>query len=217
MLSFFLSGRQEEVPRGEQPLFYEVVQPTRAKHGEEAVFKAKVRGHPPPKVLWYHDEKEIPISEDFAQEYHVPSGTVQLTIKDVFIDDKGLYKAVAINEHGTDETTGYLTVEDLELLEKRELRQAPQITVPLEAQVLPMGSPVVMRAKYEAFPPPIIKWYKEEKEIKPSTDFTIETTEDETTLEIHELFEDDYGEYQVRIFNEAGEARSAATVVVTRK
>lgn len=168
-------------------------------------------------MLWYHLEEEILPSQEFVQEYDATTGRAALTVSEVFIDDTGLYRCLAVNQHGQDETVTYLTVEDLEILEKQELRQAPRITFPLQAQIIKKASPLVLQARYEAFPPPTVKWYHQGKELKPSLDYKIEQFEDETTLCMEEVFEDDTGEYEVKVFNEAGEARSVATVIVTRK
>lgn len=187
------------------------------KHGSKTVLETTIKGNPTPRVLWYHLEEEILPSQEFVQEYDATTGRAALTISEVFIDDTGLYRCLAVNQHGQDETATYLSVEDLEVLEKQELRQAPRITFPLQAQVIKKSSPLVLQANFEAFPPPTVKWYHQGKELKPSLDYKIENFEDETTLCMEEVFEDDTGEFEVKIFNEVGEARSVATVIVTRK
>lgn len=214
---FYIFTARKDKPRGQPPVFTEPLKPQTVKHGSPTVLEATVKGHPTPKVVWYHQDKEIPQSPDFVQEFDSTTGRVTLTIKEVFIDDKGLYKCKAVNQYGQDETTTYVTVEDIEILEKSELRQAPRITRPLQPQIVKTNSSLDLLAHYEAFPPPTVKWYHQGKELKPSRDYVIEHIEDETTLHIEEVFEDDSGEYEVKVFNEVGEARSVATVIVTRK
>ncbi|CAL4067925.1 unnamed protein product, partial [Meganyctiphanes norvegica] len=217
MANFKLQARRVEKPSGEPPRFVVPLAAISAQHGSKAVLEAQLRGQPKPKILWYHVDKEIPQSQEFLQEYNEINGRVSLSIREVYIDDKGLYRCLALNEHGRDETTTYVTVEDIELLEKSELRQAPQIILPLQPHIVPQGSSIDLHTTYEAFPPPTIKWYQHGKEIKPSRDFMIDTTKyNETSLHIEELFEDDSGEYEVRIFNEAGEARTTASVLITK-
>ncbi|XP_042888253.1 titin-like isoform X7 [Penaeus japonicus] len=208
--------RSKDKPRGEPPKFLVPLQPQKVKHGEKVVLETSVRGLPTPRVIWYHLDKEVVPSPEFVQEHDATSGRVVLTIKEVFIDDKGLYRCLAVNEFGRDETAGYVTVEDIEVLEKCELRQAPRITLPLQPKILKKHSSLDLLARYEAFPPPTVKWYHQGKELKPSRDYLIETIEDETSLHVEEVFEDDYGEYEVRIFNEAGEARTVASVLITQ-
>ncbi|KAF2360265.1 Immunoglobulin I-set [Trinorchestia longiramus] len=203
-------------PRGEAPVFTEALQGQRVNHACPAVLTARLTGHPPPKVVWFQGSKELPNSPDFRQEFDEASGRICLTIAEVFVDDQGPYRAVAVNEFGKDETTAFVGLKDLEVLDRDELRQAPRITEPLKANVITAHSAVDMAAKFEAFPPPTIKWYKKGKEIKPSVEFNIEHQSNGTKLHIEEVFEDDSGEYEVRIFNDAGEARTAASLVVLK-
>lgn len=216
MATLRLEARSKDKPRGEPPKFLVPLQPQKVKHGEKVVLETSVRGLPTPRVIWYHLDKEVVPSPEFVQEHDTTTGRVVLTINEVFIDDKGLYRCLAVNEFGRDETASYVTVEDIEVLEKCELRQAPRITLPLQPQILKKHSSLDLLARYEAFPPPTVKWYHQGKELKPSRDYKIETIEDETSLHVEEVFEDDYGEYEVRIFNEAGEARTVASVIVTQ-
>ncbi|KAG7174094.1 Titin-like 21, partial [Homarus americanus] len=207
---------RKDKPRGQAPKILEPLKPLKVEHGSKAVLETTVKGQPTPKVLWYHLDREVVQSSEFVQEFDATTGRAALIISEVFIDDKGLYRCVAINQHGQDETASYVTVEDIEMLEKSELRQAPRITRPLQAQIVKTPSSLDLQARYEAFPPPTIKWYHKGKELKPSRDYTIEYIDDETSLHIEEVFDDDSGEYEVRVFNEVGEARSVATVIVTQ-
>lgn len=214
---FSFSGGRKVEPRTEPPHFVDILKPLKIRHGDKAVLEGRLTGTPTPRVIWYHGDKEIPPSADFLQEHDTSSGIVKLTIQEIFIDDRGLYRAIAVNEHGRDETTAYVTVEDIELLEKSELRQAPRVILPLEAQVVLVGSSINLLARYDAFPPPIIKWYRDGTEIKRSSDFVIQQSNGETSLQINEVFEDDSGIYEIRIFNEAGEARTSASINILSK
>ena len=212
----FSGGRKVE-PRGEPPHFSDILKAIKVNHGDSAILECKVTGTPTPKIVWFHGDKEITASNEFKQDHDPSTGKVKLTIHEVFIDDKGLYRAIAVNEHGKDETTAYVTVEGIELLEINDLRQSPRITSPINAQIVAAGSPIKLWAKYDAYPPPNIKWYRNGTEIKRVNDLVIQVTNSQTTLNIDEVFEDDSGEYEVRIFNEAGEARSCATLRVVSK
>lgn len=217
MICFLCSGSSHNPPQGEAPTFVEVLEGLRVNHASSAVLEARITGHPLPKVVWYHGSKELPNSPDFHQQYDESTGKIRLTIAEVFVDDQGPYRAIAVNEFGKDETTAFVGLNDLEVLNENELHQAPKVIVPLKANVITAHCPVDMIAQFEAFPPPTIKWYKKGKEIKPSVEFVIEHLENATRLHIEEVYEDDSGEYEVRIFNDAGEARTAASLVVLSK
>lgn len=195
-------------------MFVDALQGQRVKHGSRVVLQARLTGSPAPQIIWYHGSREIPNSPDFRQEYDVSTGVIRLCIEEVFVDDQGPYRAVAINEYGKDETTAFVGLDDIEILQKSELRQAPRVTVPLKASIIQAHASVDMITQFEAFPPPTIKWYKRGKEIQASAEYHIVHEETETKLHIEEVYEDDSGEYEVRIFNDAGEARTAASLVV---
>ena len=61
-------------------------------------FNIKVSGEPQPTVTWYHDGE--PIREDYAHEI-VSDGS--LTIPSAEMKHSGVYKAVAANQHGSEE------------------------------------------------------------------------------------------------------------------
>lgn len=152
MVFLLIAARSKDKPRGEPPKFLVPLQPQKVKHGEKVVLETSVRGLPTPRVIWYHLDKEVVPSPEFVQEHDTTTGRVVLTINEVFIDDKGLYRCLAVNEFGRDETASYVTVEDIEVLEKCELRQAPRITLPLQPQILKKHSSLDLLARYEAFP-----------------------------------------------------------------
>lgn len=55
-------------------------------------------GSPRPDVVWLHNGKEIPNSEDFA--YENDNGTYRLLIAEIFPEDTGLYTCEASNAAG---------------------------------------------------------------------------------------------------------------------
>ena len=177
--------------------------------------EAKLTGIPLPIIVWYHGKDEIIDSPDFSCTYDASSGIVKLTIDEIFLDDQGSYRAIAVNEHGRDETSAFVGVEDIEVVESDDARFAPRIISPLKSNVLSTLASVDFTVEFEAFPPPIVKWYCEEKEIYNGDQYLITNGYDNSTLHIEELYEEDAGEYEVRIFNDVGEARSAASLIVT--
>ncbi len=45
---------------------------SRANEGEEVVIRAKVEGHPPPSLTWYHDGRKV--TADYATELDEDGG-----------------------------------------------------------------------------------------------------------------------------------------------
>ena len=61
-------------------------------------FKIKVSGEPRPTVTWYHDRE--PVKADYAHEIESDGC---LAIPSAELKHSGIYKAVATNQHGSDE------------------------------------------------------------------------------------------------------------------
>ena len=61
-------------------------------------FKLKVSGEPQPKVTWYHDGE--PVKADYASDIESDGS---LAIPSAELKHSGVYKAVATNQHGSEE------------------------------------------------------------------------------------------------------------------
>ena len=73
--------------------------------GEGLYFKIKVSGEPQPTVTWFHDGE--PVREDYAHEIEADGS---LSIPSTEIKHSGVYKAVATNQHGSEERVVNLVV-----------------------------------------------------------------------------------------------------------
>jgi len=62
-----------------------------------------------------------------------------------------------------------------------------------------------------------VVWLHNDKEIKPSKDFHYDAAGEYRSLKIAEIFPEDSGTYTCEVFNDAGEAFSSCTLVVTGK
>ena len=61
-------------------------------------FKIKVTGEPQPTVTWYHDGE--PVREDYAHEIELGGN---LAISSTELKHSGVYKAVVVNQYGSEE------------------------------------------------------------------------------------------------------------------
>ena len=66
--------------------------------GEGVYFKIKMSGEPQPTVIWYHDGE--PVRADYAREIEANGS---LAIPSAELKHSGVYKAVAANQHGSEE------------------------------------------------------------------------------------------------------------------
>lgn len=90
--------------------------------------------------------------------------------------------------------------------------EAPKITKPLQALVVPKGSTITLEVEYTGVPTPEVTWFRNGKEIAPSTD--MEKRPGVTTLMLKSINKKVTGKYEVRAMNSAGEARTSGSVGV---
>ena len=81
-----------------EPTIIEFPSDTNISEGEGVYFKIKVSGEPQPTVTWYHDGE--PIRADYGREIEVDGS---LAIPSAELKHSGVYKAVATNQHGSEE------------------------------------------------------------------------------------------------------------------
>ena len=75
--------------------------------GEGVYFKIKVSGEPQPTVTWYHNGE--PVRADYAREIEADGS---LAIPSAELKHSGVYKAVATNQHGSEEREIKLMIND---------------------------------------------------------------------------------------------------------
>lgn len=91
--------------------------------------------------------------------------------------------------------------------------EAPTITKPLEALIVPKGTSIVLDVDFIGKPEPKVCWYRNGKEILTSPDITI--LPGKTTLTLHKTTKKVTGKYEVRAMNSAGEARTSGSVTIS--
>ncbi|XP_060064415.1 titin-like, partial [Ylistrum balloti] len=95
-----------------------------------------------------------------------------------------------------------------------ERREPPVFTKPLRPVRVTEGNPITLEVHFKGYPPPIISWYRDSFEIKPSHDFQISVTETVSTLFIPEVFPEDTGMYMVKAYNMYGTVQCKAKMTV---
>ena len=90
-----------------EPTIVDFPSDTNITEGEGVFFKIKVSGVPQSTVTWYHDGE--PIKTDYAREIESDGS---LAIPSTERKHSGVYKAVVINRHGSEERELNLTVSE---------------------------------------------------------------------------------------------------------
>lgn len=71
------------------------------KAGKVFKYDVNIKGEPPPTVTWYLGEKEV-LSQENVEIINVDYNT-KLNVVDAKRKNSGMYKILAVNEHGKDE------------------------------------------------------------------------------------------------------------------
>ncbi|CAM2700506.1 unnamed protein product [Rotaria socialis] len=91
-----------------------VLVPLRHVHAVEnqpVVLSAQIQGKPQPQFTWYKNNQPLSEGNRFRTHYDMPSKTIFLTMADARDDDTGVYRLVAQNPLGQDETSCMVNVD----------------------------------------------------------------------------------------------------------
>ncbi|XP_073813115.1 obscurin isoform X2 [Musca autumnalis] len=185
-----------------------------------ALTEVVVHGVPLPKVEWTKDGKPIDVNaKDKASGetlYRISHKTVasdqiasEFEVLHFNLNDVAKYAAVATNDIGTTEAPFKLTMMELSPVFVKNLEPAKEVheTEPLVLQCVVDGSPL-----------PVIQWYKDNEEVKPTGHIKISTTpQGLCTLEIEQCSPNDSGAYKLAITNEHGKKVALCAVAVSPK
>jgi hypothetical protein len=84
------------------------LKPIVVRAGKPIKYDVDVKGEPAPTITWFHGDKEI-TADSNVEIVNVDYNT-KLSIIDTVRKNTGLYKIVAVNQHGKDEETVEITV-----------------------------------------------------------------------------------------------------------
>nr|CAI5860988.1 unnamed protein product [Callosobruchus analis] len=119
----------------------------------------------PMQVSW---EEEIKINSRYTMTIEVDEVLyylARLEINNVKKNDRGEYRAVAKNVHGT--ATAYINL-DFESTEKPKIPEGRAPRFPKKPTIRQEGDVLIMECLLEAYPDPDISWFQSEKSIADS-------------------------------------------------
>ncbi|NXY61032.1 HMCN1 protein, partial [Callaeas wilsoni] len=164
--------------------------------GSEVSIRCSATGYPKPTVVWTHNDMFIIGSSRYRM---TPEGT--LIIRKAIPRDAGIYGCLASNSAGTEKQTSTLTY-----------IEGPILTVVQSEILVGLGDTTVMECKTTGIPPPQVKWFKGDLELRASTFLVIDTHRG--LLKIQETQDLDAGDYMCVATNEAGRAAGKITLDV---
>ncbi|KAI5701651.1 hypothetical protein M8J75_011738 [Diaphorina citri] len=196
------------------PVFTKKIQPCRAFEQDQARFEVEFDGDPLPTIKWFREDFPITSSPDF--QIHTFSTKSILIMRQVFMEDSGVFAVIAENRGGKAKCSANLVVE-----EKRQGGRGgvvpPSFLTTISSAVINVGQLARFDAKISATKPLDVYWLKNGKKIIP--DIRYKTLEEDNlfTLLIIEAVVEDSGAYECVAMNNAGEARCEAELVVQSK
>ncbi|KAM7355886.1 zormin isoform 2-T2 [Cochliomyia hominivorax] len=178
-------------------------------------------GQPEPEVIWYHNDR--PVKESADVQLLFQGDKCSLIIQEVYQEDGGNYKVVAINSAGEASSSCELKVTPLNIAEPatRE-RQSfakelePKFEKFLSDVLVDEGETVEMEVITSGDKPMTAKWYLTNKELTNTDRLLIESNPNGGVfkLTIRNVTNDDKGVYTVKVFNNAGDAKCFSHLIV---
>lgn len=147
------------------PTIVEPLKNQTVREGQVVTFKCKVTGKPKPTIKWQRGDKVIKPSKYFQMLEEGETYTLRVT--EAFPEDEGVYKCVATNPAGTNQTQGTLKVTAAEVQET-----LPTLTK-MKDVIVPEGSPAQFKTTVTGKPRPTIQWLREGFLIPESPDFQV--------------------------------------------
>uniref|UniRef100_A0A803SYV8 Ig-like domain-containing protein n=1 Tax=Anolis carolinensis TaxID=28377 RepID=A0A803SYV8_ANOCA len=164
--------------------------------GKNARFLCSVSGTPVIDTVWQKDGTAISSTEHY--KITASDNKHSLEIVRLTINDRGTYTCKASNKFGADI---YRTI-------------PPFFTKPLRNVDSAVGGSTHLDCKVSGSHPIKVSWFKHDKEITPSTKYTLRYEEGSASLEIKHLDTSDIGVYSCRATNSAGSKESRSTLTV---
>ncbi|GLH07319.1 LOW QUALITY PROTEIN: Titin [Gryllus bimaculatus] len=201
---------QKEKP-AKPPFFTKKIQPCRAFEQDQARFEVEFDGDPLPTVKWYRENFPIVSSADL--QVHTFSTKSVLILRQVFMEDSGVFSVIAENRGGTAKCSANLVVEE----RRRQGRGGvipPSFLTTIQNTVVVAGQLARFDARITGTKPLDVYWLKNGKKILPDIRHKSLEEDNTFTLLILESLPEDSGKYECVAINGAGEARCDAECFV---
>ncbi|XP_004688211.1 PREDICTED: hemicentin-1 [Condylura cristata] len=164
--------------------------------GSEVSIMCSATGYPKPKIVWTVNDMIIMGSHRYRM-----TSEGNLFIRNAIPKDAGIYGCLASNSAGTDKQTSTL-----------RYIETPKLIVVQSELLVALGDTTIMECKTSGVPPPQVKWFKGDLELRPSTFLIIDPLLG--LLKIQETQDLDAGDYMCVAVNEAGRATGKITLDV---
>lgn len=193
------------------PEFNKKLESLQVSEGELAQFDVQVSGNPEPNIAWFRGTQAIKNEGRFTVKTGKGDEQHSLIIEETILDDAGTYKCVASNEAGKATCRGELDV--------NEKLTAPEFTDELnEAPInFKEGDEVSLEVTIRGKPAPDVHWYKDELNVRKSSNITTLVKGDKYSLLIYSAKPTDSGVYRCEAKSKMGTATRMFTIEIEGK
>ncbi|OXU28408.1 hypothetical protein TSAR_000837, partial [Trichomalopsis sarcophagae] len=193
---------------GDPPLFLRRLTDLTVKVGTRTRFLVEIRSATDPKVSWHRNDEPIQTGPRFS---FVHEGNFYcVDVAPVTVEDQGHWTCMAENRSGRSSCTSHLNVLGLNVNIQFPVPKAykrPEFVSELRALLTETGT-VSLECKVVGVPTPVLKWFKDDKEIKAGDVFALTANPDDPTS---------LGTYTCEAVNCMGTAYSSSRVHVVGK
>ncbi|XP_026825970.1 uncharacterized protein LOC105284959 isoform X2 [Ooceraea biroi] len=167
-----LSVSETSYEEGEPPVFLRRLSDLAVKVGTRTRFLVEIRSPTTLKIAWYKDDSPIHESPRFSLVHEGNFHCVD--VAPVTVEDQGCWTCMAENRSGRSSCTSTLTV----IVPKAYKR--PEFVEELRALLTEAGT-VSLECKVVGVPTPVLRWFKDNKEIKAGDVFALTANPDDPT------------------------------------
>lgn len=193
------------------PVFTKKIQPCRAFENDSARFEVEFDGDPLPKITWYREDFPITSSPDL--KIYTFSTKSILQLRQVFMEDSGVFTVVAENRGGTAKCSANLVVQERRR-QGRGGKVPPSFVTTVQNTTVNAGQLARFDARINGTKPIDVYWLKNGKKITPDIRYKTLEEDEVYTLLIIETVPEDSAKYECVAINSAGEARCEAECII---
>ncbi|RUS90387.1 hypothetical protein EGW08_001882, partial [Elysia chlorotica] len=224
-------------PSHSRPRFTKELEYMTVTQGSLVRLECSVVGEPAPEIKWFKDRVRVDVSDRHYKIRHSVEGKVTsttLVIEGSEVEDGGMYMCVAENSAGSASSEAKMRVQkvydygpdrdSMEPLEKRTrdgspVRKSrvdvpPDFTAKLKSKSAAEGATVRLNCSVTGIPEPMVRWFRDGKEIFDGHDYTMRNNYGLLSLEIVYAKKALAGKYTVEASNSLGTVSTSCTLDV---
>ena len=149
---------QGQVKPSKPPMFTKKIQPCRAFEQEQARFEVEFDGDPLPTIRWYRED--FPITNSADLQIHTFGTKSILIVRQVFMEDSGVFSVIAENRGGKAKCSANLVVEERRRQPGRGEIVPPSFITTVQSTAVNSGQLARFDAKVTGTKPIDVYWLK---------------------------------------------------------